>query len=266
MGASNALPAAGAKLLIALGSRPQEITLDELFDVFGLDGERFFLTRLAHADSMLRNYGVDVQPRLQDQSPDGRYVLRIEQVRPPTDADLLECLAAGETAKQEFKSTYWYDLQRSSKQANATANQLRSEDVRHSALKSVAGFLTTGGGTLFIGVDDAGDVLGIGPDIQILKGRRNIDQLINIIKTDIAHRFRDGNTINDYVRIAAVPVGNEQVLRLEVTSRHTLSFLTYEGRTVRLYRRQDNRTVQVEIFELEEFQAWRRRHVLNERV
>ena len=151
---------------------------------------------------------------------------------------------------------------RSSHQPRATKKELRSDAVKHSALKSIAGFLTTGGGTLYIGVRDAGEVLGLRPDLELLQGRRrNVDQLINNIKTDVADSFRDGNTVNDYVSIEAVDVGDAQVLQLEVASRRKLSFLASGERNHQLFRRQGNRTNVVEIYELEEFQAWRNEHI-----
>ena len=101
---------------------------------------------------------------------------------------------------------------------------------------------------------------GLGPDLGILApARQNVDQLINIIRTDVAGRFRDGNTVNDYVTIAAVDVADVQVLQLDVASRRTLSFLAPPGGGHQLFRRQGNRTTAVEVYELEEFQAWRNR-------
>ena len=253
-----------AKLLMALGSRPQERTLDELFDALGLDQGDYFLTRLADADRILRECGVEVRPRLQDEPPDGTFLLRQKNVGVASEADLHERLSRPESASQEFKSTYWYDLHRSSRQPRATKQELKSNAVKHSALKSIAGFLTTGGGTLYIGVSDAGEVLGLRSDLELLQGRRrNVDQLINNIKTGVADSFRDGNTVNDYVSIEAVDVGDAQVLQLEVASRRKLSFLASGERNHQLFRRQGNRTNVVEIYEFEEFQAWRNEHIFS---
>ena len=135
--------------------------------------------------------------------------------------------------------------------------------MKHSALKSLAGFLTTGGGTLFIGVDDAGAVVGLRPDLEVLSpDRRNTDQLINNIRTDVAHRFRDGDNVNDYVAIAAVNVAGSSLLQLDVASRHRLSFLATPSGDHELFRRQGNRTTTVKVYDVEEFQAWRSQHIL----
>ena len=250
---------------MALGSRPQERTLDELFAALGLDEGDYFLTRLAAADKILRECGVEVHPRLQDEPPDGTFLLRQKNASVSSESSIRDRLAKHELASQEFKSTYWCDFNRLLNQPGATAQELKSEAVRQSALKSVAGFLTTGGGTLFVGVSDAGELLGLQPDLDLFQEHyRNVDQLINSIKTDVAKRFRDGNTVNDYVSIEAVDAGDAQILRLEVASRRKLSFLeSPEHGHHQLFRRQGNRTTMVEIYELEEFQAWRSEHILS---
>lgn len=255
-----------AKLFMALGQQPQERTRDELFDALGLDAGDHFLTKIAAADSILRQCGIEIRPRLQDDPPDGIFLLRRKDADIPTETTILDQLAKLESASQEFKSTYWCDFREFSSQVGANGKQLRSESVKQAALKAIAGFLTTGGGTLFIGVDDAGRVLGLRPDLDILKpDHQNVDQLINNIKTDIAQRFRDRNTINDYVSITAIDVRNVQILQLKVASRSKLSFLGPPKRddNYQLFRRQGNRTTEVKVYEVEEFQAWRSKHVLS---
>ena len=248
---------------MALGNRPREKTLDELFNVLDLNEEDYFLTKLAVADKILRECGVEVHPRLQDKPPDGTFLLRRKNAIVTSECTLRDRLAKHETSLQEFKSSYWCDLRRREHQPEATPQQLRSDAVKHSALKSVAGFLTTGGGTLFIGVKDTGDIIGLQPDLDILgEGRRHVDHLINNIKTDVAQRFRDGNTVNDYVSIEVVDIRATQILQLEVASRRKLSFLTSPEGNPQLFRRQDNRTIAVRIYELEDFLAWRNEHIL----
>ena len=102
-----------AELLMSLGRQPQERTRNELFDALGLDDEGFFLTRLADADRILRACGVEVRPRLQDEPPDGTFLLRQKNAGVASEADLRARLSQPESASQEFKSTYWYDLDRS---------------------------------------------------------------------------------------------------------------------------------------------------------
>ena len=252
------------KLFMDLGLEPQERTRDELFAELGLDDDGYYLTKLASAARILRECGVEVRPRLQDAPPDGVFLLRRRNAEPPSEATVLNHLAKGESALQEFKSTYWCDLYRLRHQPEVSPTELRSSSVKHSALKSIAGFLTTGGGTLFIGVDDSGEVLGLDFDLGILdRERQNVDQLINNIRTDIATKFRDGDTVNDYVTISAVGVENAQILQLDVASRSPLSFLAPPGGDHQLFRRQGNRTTVVKVYEFQEFLARRDESILS---
>ena len=248
---------------MALGRQAQETTLGELFDALSLEEDAPFLEKLTTADRTLRDWGVEVQPRLQDEPPGARFLLRQRNRSDPTEASVVDQLAKLESASQEFKLTYWCNHKRRTHDPRAASEQLRSEEVKHSALKAIAGFLTTGGGTLFIGVRDDGQVLGIEPDLQILQqGQQNVDHLINNIKTDISARFYNGNSVNDYVSIAVAMIRDDQILRVDVASRRRLSCLKSDKSKHQVFRRQDNRTVVVEVFELEEFIEWREEHIL----
>lgn len=68
-----------------------------------------------------------------------------------TNQSLLELIAKGESKTVEFKSTLRYCLRQKSPQKH----------VEHSAIKNLAAFLNSEGGTLFIGIADDGEVLGL---------------------------------------------------------------------------------------------------------
>jgi hypothetical protein len=63
----------------------------------------------------------------------------------------LNDIAKGENEKREFKSTLRFDLK--TKQPNP--------ELEHAVLKNIAAFLNTQGGTIFVGVGDTGEVVGI---------------------------------------------------------------------------------------------------------
>ena len=131
--------------------------------------------------------------------------------------------------------------------------------MKHSALKAIAGILTTGGGTLFVGVDDDGNIVGIDSDLLLLDEReQDVDTLINNIKTDISTRFYEGDSVNDYVEIRPVPVQERMILKINITSRRRMSYLREPGQEYCPYRRQENRTTKVSYTAFEEFLAWRR--------
>ncbi|MCB0073342.1 MAG: putative DNA binding domain-containing protein, partial [Caldilineaceae bacterium] len=70
-----------------------------------------------------------------------------------------ELIAAGEGQFVEFKSSLMWDYRQ--RRAN--------KDLYEPVMKNVVGFLNTRGGTLIIGVDDEGAVLGLEPDYGVMK-------------------------------------------------------------------------------------------------
>lgn len=77
--------------------------------------------------------------------------------RPPPS--LRDLLAEGETARVEFKSTARHNLHTGQ----------RDDRMEAVIAKTVAAFLNGSGGTLLIGVDDAGQVRGLDDDLQHMK-------------------------------------------------------------------------------------------------
>ncbi len=76
-----------------------------------------------------------------------------------TTSDVLTLIEKGENAKVEFKSSLRHDYR-----------QIKTDKNLESAiLKSIAGFLNSNGGTLIIGVDDDGGILGLENDYWSLK-------------------------------------------------------------------------------------------------
>lgn len=247
---------------MALGQGAQERTLEELFEALELDESIPLLSRIVNVDATLNQCGIEIRPKLQDGRGDQRFLLRKAGHIAINPAEVLKQISNIESASQEFKSTYWCDHNRRLSQTNATRSQLRSDSVKHSALKSIAGFITTGGGKLFLGVADNGEIIGLQPDLEILsEGHQSVDRLINNIRTDITDKFREGVTVNDYVLIQPVTVEEVEILQVDVASRRRLTFLKASGSELQLYKRQGNRTSRVEIYELEEFSTWREDHL-----
>ncbi|WP_405243689.1 RNA-binding domain-containing protein [Lentisalinibacter salinarum] len=259
----NAPPSGFATLLLELGNAPQERTLDELCNDLDIPDEEHLLTKLKNATVALDRCGIDARPPLQNGGPGEVHLLIRRDQTPPQNKSILDELARGEHSSQEFKTTYWCDYQRMQHQQDATSTQLRSPQVKQSALKAVAGFLTTGGGVLYIGVSDGGEVVGLAPDLSLYQpDQRTVDSLINSIKTDISERFHEGRSVNDYVQIRPIALPEGTILRVEVSARRKLSFLADGESSARPYRRQENRTVAVEFVDFEEFVEWRRENGL----
>lgn len=259
-------PSSGfAKLLMELGSRSQERTIDELFDALEIPDGEPFLIKLAKVTDVLNQCEIEARPKLQDGAQGDVHLLQKRELLLPSESEVLNSISNLESATQELKTTYWCDYNRLQHQEDATCAQLRSNPVKHSALKAIAGFLTTGGGTLYIGVADNGEIVGLDPDLSLLDERhRTIDGLINIIKTDISDKFYEGNSVNDYVEIYSIDVDGKTILVVVVSSRHTMSFLRQSGPEYYPYRRQENRTTKIEYCNFEEFLEWRKQKILGQ--
>jgi predicted HTH transcriptional regulator len=80
----------------------------------------------------------------------------------------------------EFKETLIYD----------TKQNRKSDDVLLSSLKTIAGFLNTGGGTLLIGVvNNSGEIKGIERDLRTMKHGNN-DRFELKIRNCLKERFK----------------------------------------------------------------------------
>ncbi len=86
-----------------------------------------------------------------------------------------------EDQKLEFKSSFLFDLKTYERTGEAKPRAVNA----HSVAKTVAAFANSDGGTLYVGVGDDGQVLGLERDYQIIKARRG--------KTDM--KFDNGETL-----------------------------------------------------------------------
>ncbi len=88
-----------------------------------------------------------------------------EDGTPEPAEGVADLVGVGESQTVEFKSTARWNLQ-------AGRPDKRME---HAITKTVCGFLNAQGGKLLIGVDDGGNVVGLGSDLQTLRNRDNDD-------------------------------------------------------------------------------------------
>jgi len=92
-----------------------------------------------------------------------------------------ELVSLGESATLEFKSTLQWDVMQ---------NQVNKQ-LRFSVLKNIAAFLNTAGGTLVIGVEDDGHVLGLEQDLKTMQNSKDrFEQaLMSLVRDRIGAEF-----------------------------------------------------------------------------
>lgn len=147
------------------------------------------------------------------QSPKDLLQKQLQQVN--ANEKIKQLLANGESKTVEFKSTLRFCLRQNNPQ----------KYVEHSAIKNLAAFLNSEGGTLFIGVDDDGNILGLE-------------------KTDFAS-FKNDNKKDEFVKhfdnLVQNYFGNDMVHKFKV------EFETIENKTIALIHIKDKATAPVVI-------------------
>jgi hypothetical protein len=92
--------------------------------------------------------------------------------------DILELIRKGENENLEFKSTF---------RTNLYTNEI-DRKIEYSALKTIAAFMNSKGGTLLIGINDSGEIIGTEKDKFESKDNYAL-HLTNIIKTKFGKMF-----------------------------------------------------------------------------
>jgi hypothetical protein len=140
----------------------------------------------------------------------------------------------GESLELEFKETGRWDKKQ--KQGG--------QHIEHAVLKTIAGFSNSVGGTLLIGVNDAGAVTGIEPDLQLFKTHaRTADSYELWLNGKIKSHL--GMGVATQVETHVVPTDQGQVCRVDVPAVGQPTFLNWNGKE-EFYVRVNNATERLE--------------------
>jgi serine/threonine protein kinase len=143
-------------------------------------------------------------------------------------ADLELLIAGGESASLEFKQTMRWD----------TELQKRSPEVLKASVKTVCGFLNTGGGTLLIGVADGGEPTGLQDDLQDFSDKKTVDSF--------ELKFRDALSKNlspdpnQLVTLSFPYCNGVQICRVDVSQSPRPVFLAVKGALPEFFVRRGN--------------------------
>ena len=114
------------------------------------------------------------------------------------ESELLVLIKAGESHSVEFKSTMRWNLyaDRSDK------------GIENSSLKTVAAYLNTEGGVLLVGVNDEGEIIGLGKDHFKTEDKQML-HWVNLVKSYLGAEFMP------YMRSTIESIGDKRVLVVE---------------------------------------------------
>jgi Putative DNA-binding domain len=234
-----------------------EVSLNDLFSIFEMPESVPALAKVEQILKFTEHYGLTLIPALEKGDLATTRRLSLKAGAPTTADKMRDEVKGGEGERLELKSSLQYDREKARNYAGALGSELRSDGVLHSCLKTIAAFLNSEGGILYVGLDNSGAAVGIAEDLLLLKEeKRNADHWELMLRDAVRAKFKDGDTINDYLRAEFLDCAGKLVARIEVYPRRRLSFVRYQERYF-LYRRQGNRTAEVTIDQVEEFLAQR---------
>jgi hypothetical protein len=115
----------------------------------------------------------------------------------------------GESDKVEFKSTLRFNLYTGK----------FGKEIEHAALKTIAAFLNTWGGILFIGVDDKQNIIGLENDNfeNDDKSLLHVTQMVN---------DRLGSHFMQFINCAVETVDSRKIMRVDISPANRPAFLT----------------------------------------
>lgn len=178
-----------------------------------------------------------------DRPPSAVSVLaRLDEIRHASNIDAL--IAAGESEQVEFKSSLHHpygppspDLLRL--QPKQVEKEIKKR-LQKAVTKTIAAFLNTKGGTLLIGVDDSGTVLGIEPDFGYLRhDKRNADGWLLSLREAIVNAL--GREVSGAIHASLVLHEQRTVAVVHCPPRASETWLREDG-TERFYIRASNAT------------------------
>ena len=135
----------------------------------------------------------------------------------------------GENEFVEFKSSLRYDYRQVKTNKNLEAV----------ILKSIAGFLNANGGTLIIGLDDDGRILGLENDYYSLK-KKNKDGFQQRIITLVANEF--GRNVCSYLNISFYLIEDKEICTVVIRPSERPVYFLENSRTI-FYLRTGNVTL-----------------------
>ena len=108
--------------------------------------------------------------------------------------EIWNTIQIGETENIEFKESLSLDVRKS---MTNNYSPKKDKDIELSVLKNIAGFLNSEGGTLFIGVKDDKEIIGIDREVELLH-KSSIDKIQLHLKNLINTNFGKGNPLIEF--------------------------------------------------------------------
>ncbi len=151
-----------------------------------------------------------------------------------------ELIEGDETFAVEFKSTARWNLR----------DGVKDRRMEDAVVKTVAAFLNTDGGTLFIGVDDERRPLGLGHDTPLVRPP-NVDGLVNWLTTHLAGALTHTAVMRTRARIEEL--GGVEICRVDVARSSQPVMARMSTKDERFWVRMNNSSRALPELEIEDY-------------
>jgi len=151
-----------------------------------------------------------------DQS-EAEILSKMELIESKYEKQWKNIISRGESQRIEFKSSLKYDI--TLKKANTK--------LQEQIMKTIAGFLNSKGGILFIGVNDNGGLLGLENDYKLLGRKNNFDGLL-IHLNNLLKKYFKGNIFTN-LDFVSLNIESKEICIIDVEKSSIPLFLQPEG-------------------------------------
>lgn len=230
-----------------------EATFAEVAPLFDISPNEHPFELCIAVETELKKYGIQSTPPLPKGSEASQ---RLFFTPKPglTCGQIRIRIAAGEGATSEFKGSMICCLRTLSENPNASKPDLKSDAVTHSLLKTLAAFLNTSGGSLYVGVGDDGAAIGLENDFPLLGPVGSTDTWELRLRELVETQFIDGKSVNNLLQVGFTEIDGRTVAHISIAPRKKISYLkTHKGAGHEVYVRQGNRTVSLTFPQFEEY-------------
>lgn len=239
-------------------SNPIETTLELLLDEFGYDKGPSLLSSLVLIEGTLKHHGIECRPPIGTGGLTDTRVLFRQSGQSLEGA--LDEISQMESQNVEFKSSLILDRKKFIHDPGQSIENYRSANVLHSSLKTIAAFANTSGGSLYIGVEDNGNICGINEELRITgKNKPDADSWDQFLRNSIKSNFDKGDIVSSYVYTRCFNFKSKIFFQLKIAPRRQLSFLKF-GDAWTLYIRTGTQTVSIPFKDMESYFSVERRY------
>ena len=213
------------RIFLTRGNILADLEIARVPEILGITVEQGWLGRkLGYGSLILKLADTAQRGRITNVPDPHRLKREIEQMettaaRPNAyqpDKPLPDLIRSGENQHLEFKSSLLWDYRQ----------QRPNKNLYLPVMKNIAAFLNTRGGAILIGVGDNGEILGIEPDLQVMK-KKNTDSFENSFNTVFNQMI--GADFRRFVHVSFPELAGKTICAVIVQPAATPAYLTHKG-------------------------------------